>query len=299
MKLEDMLKFSLGFMPKKPKSLMFFIPVFLLYVTSMVFGYFFIGVAPGYLSDLVRSAIESGDISTILFIPKIQTLLCFSLLTGILGWILNFYATICVYKSAELEYKKKKWDAKETIGKSTRILPEYLVLSIVVGVLLGISLVLVIGFLVILFGVSLVVIWFLGLFNSPIFGVIDLLVGVLSAILGTALTLYLGVRLSVASVTLVIENKGIMESLRRSWSLTNRSMVYILGCSILFLLITTVISTALGIISGTVAFFEGELLNISIISSILGYLITFYMTTAWAAFSYMIYLSLIERKKQK
>jgi len=286
MKLEDMLKFSLGFMLKKPQSLIFFIPLFLLNLISMVTTYFLLGDLiedPEGFANLIKSTIESGNIMSIFSIPQIQVLLGFSLLSAILTWVLSSYAGICVYKAAELEQGRKKWDARRMLGKFVGILPRYLGLVVLVGILTSIPTIL---------GIGLILLWQLGLLNSVILGIL----GLLLIILGFILMIYLTIKFSIARVALVIENKGIVESLKRSWFLTGGSFWYVLGYIILFWIVIMVISIIISLPVMVISFVEGLLIPMSPVSSIMFYLINFYTTTAGVVFSYMIYLSLIERE---
>jgi len=300
MKFEDMLKFALGFMPKNLQSLIFFIPLFLLNLIFMVGAYFILGdliANQVELGRLIVDVMASSSITNIFSIPQIQNILGFSLLFGVLGWILSSYATICVLKAAELEHKKKRWNAKEMLNMFVGILPRYLGLVIMAGIIISIPLIasgaIIIGIVTSTTSIS----------EGPIHaGTIMPIVSILASFLiipGAILLLYLGIRLYAAAIALVIEDKGIIESLKRSWSLTKGSWWYVFLYSILFGIIITIISVILGLPVMVIGFFEKPLISIAPISSILNYFIGFYTTAAYVAFSYMIYLSLIEREEEK
>lgn len=284
MKFEDMVKFSLGFMPKKLQSLTFFIPLFLLYIISMVVAYFLFGnlmTEHDQFANMINSAFISGTIPDTTSTPQNSDLLGFSLLIMLLAWILKSYAVICVYNAAKLEYSRKEWDARGMLNKFLGILPKYIGVYIMEGIIV---------LLPMIPGFALVVAGFLS--NSNIF----LLLGFLLIILGIIPAIYIAFRLFVATVALVIEDKGIIESLKRSWFLTERNFGYVFGYVISFYIIVSIISIILRIPVLIITLIEGFFISMAPISSILGYLISFYVTTAIAVFSYMIYLSLVERK---
>ena len=300
MKLEEIVGFSLGFMPRKPKSLVFFVPLFLLNMIASVATYFASGNFVTNLEEYVNFFTPetlSENFLEIFLIPQIQITIGFFLVTGILGWVLGSYAEICIYKASELERKRRVWSAREMLGRFLEILPRYLLLSIVTVSLLLIPLGSAVG---------LVVIWQLGLLNSSMVGIVFVLLAILLGILGLVLMIYLGVRLFIAAVAMVIENKGVIESLKRSWYLTGRSFWYVLGYVVLFFIIIAVISMVLGFPVTIIS--AGEVSNcstgcqpspLSIIADFLHQLIGFYTMAAWVAFSYIIYLSLIEREEKK
>ncbi len=298
MKLEEIVGFSLGFMPRKPKSLVFFVPLFLLNMIASMAIYSAFGdivTNPERYAELFEPAILSGNFLSIFLIPQIQITIVFFLLIGILGWVLSSYAEICIYKASELERKRRVWSAREMLSKFLGILPRYLLLSVVIVILVLIPLGSAVG---------LVVIWQLGLLNSSMVGIVFTLLTILLGILGLMLMIYLGVRLSIASVAMVIENKGVIESLKRSWSLTGRSFWYVLLNILFFWVIITIISMVLsfpvGIINPIDTCSEGcQPGPLFIIGNTLSQLIIAYTTAAWAAFGFMIYLSLIERWKGK
>ena len=300
MKLEKVVGFSLGFMLKKPKSLVFFIPVFLLNMIAGVATYFVFGnmmTNPEEYTELFSPVLLSGNIMDIFLIPQIQVMMGFSLLLGILSWVLGSYAGICIYRAAESEHGGKRWEVIEILKKSIGVLPKYFLLLITVGIITIIP-----ALLMLIPTIILAIVSQLGLLNGIILGLFGLLVVLLFGIPAVVLVIYLAVRLCVALPALVIEGKGIVGSLKRSWSLTGGSFWHVLGYVVLFFIIITVISMALSV-PVTIIGSAGADPNDAgcqpgpffLISSILGQLIGFYTTAAWAAFIYMIYLSVIER----
>lgn len=301
MKLEEMVRFSLGFMLKKPKSLVFFIPLFLLSILAAMAVYSVLGnlmTNPEEYAELFTPAVLSRNFLSILLIPQIQTTIGFFLLMGILGWILSSYANICVYRAAESEHGGKKWKVMKILKKSIGVLPKYLLLLITVGIITIIP-----ALLMLIPTVILTIVSQLGLFTPVILGLFSLLLVLLFAIPAVILVIYLAVRLYAALPVLVIEGKGIIESMKRSWSLTGGSFWHVLGYVVLFLLIITIISMALGVPVAVIGSAGAGSCDtgcqpgpLSIIADFLHQLIGFYTTATWAVFSYMIYLSLIERK---
>jgi len=304
MKLEDIVGFSLGFMLKKPKSLVFFIPLFLSSIIGTIAMYSVLGnlvTNPEEYAELFNPAILSGNFLEIFLIPQIQTTMGFFLLAGILGWVLGSYASICIYRAAESEQEGKKWAAKEILKKSIGFLPRYLLLLITVGIIIIIPV-----SLMLIPTVILTIVSQLGLLNGVILGLFGLLVVLIFAIPAFIPAIYLAVRLYAALPVLVIEGKGIVESLKRSWSLTGRSFWHVLGHVVLFFIIITIISTMLGFPVAIMGSTGASSCDagcqpgpFSIIADFLHQLIGFYTTTTWIAFNYMIYLSLVERGEKK
>lgn len=301
MKVEEIVGFSLGFMLKKPKSMLFFIPAFLLNIAAAMAIYFILGnlvTNPEEYAELFKPVILSGNFLSIFLIPQIQTTIGFFLLVGVVGWVLTSYASICIYGAAKSEQEKKRWKVNEILKKSIEILPGYLLLLITVGIITIIPV-----SLMLIPTVILAIVSQLGLFTPVILGLFGLLVALIFAIPAFIPAIYLAVRLYAALPVLVIEGKGIVESLKRSWSLTSGSFWYVLGHVVLFFIIITVISMVLGFpvaIIGSAGVSSCDTGcqpgPFTIISDFLHQLIGFYATAAWAVFIYMIYLSLVERK---
>ena len=304
MKLEEIVGFSLGFMLRKPKSLVFFIPLFLLNMMAGIATYFVSGdlmTNQREYAALINSAILSGNVMDIFMVPQIQAMMGVSLLLGILSWILVAYVSICIYRAAESEHIKNKWKVMEILKKSIGFLPKYLLLLIIFGIITIIP-----ALLILIPTIILAIVSQLGLLNGVILGLFGLLMVLLFGIPAVMLIVYLAVRLCVALPALVIEGKGIRESLKRSWSLTGGCFWYVLGHVVLFFIIMTVISMALSVPVAIIGSAEAGPYDtgcqpgpLFIISNLLGQLIGFYTTAVWAVFIYMIYLSLVERGKKK
>jgi|GEM_PF-4349565 len=138
MKVEEIVGFSLGFMLKKPKSMLFFIPAFLLNIAAAMAIYFILGnlvTNPEEYAELFKPVILSGNFLSIFLIPQIQTTIGFFLLVGVVGWVLTSYASICIYGAAKSEQERKRWKVNEILKKSIGILPGYLLLLITVGII--------------------------------------------------------------------------------------------------------------------------------------------------------------------
>ncbi len=304
MKLEEIVRFSLGFMFKKPRILIFFVPVFLLNVMAAMAMYI-LPVNPTLnmedYADVFNPATPSGSIVNVFLIPQIQTIFGIFLLMGILGWILNSYAGICIYRAAESEYGKKEWGMMGILKKSIGILPRYLLLLIIVGIVLIIP-----ALLMLIPAIILAIVLQSELSNSVILMGLSILLILFFAIPTVISIVYLAVRLYAALPALVIEGKGIIESLKRSWSLTAGSFWYVLGYAVLFLIVITIISMVFSIPVAIISPAAPEPGDsgcqsdpLLVITSFLQQLIGFYTTTAWISFSYMIYLSLIGRKDKR
>ena len=125
------------------------------------------------------------------------------------------------------------------------------------------------------------------------------LLGIASAVLAA----FLGVRLSLSSAALILENVGVFEGIKRSWKLTRGYFWHVLGTMLLALIITTVATSVLsgiaGMFGGLAAAFSSPsaMAVIAAISSFISSVVSAAILPFTAAVTALIYIDLRMRQE--
>jgi membrane-anchored glycerophosphoryl diester phosphodiesterase (GDPDase) len=115
-------------------------------------------------------------------------------------------------------------------------------------------------------------------------GLLFLIIPNLGIILFAAYGIYMALSFILAAQVLVIENKGIIESMKRSWELTKGRKLRIAG----FLLVIFVISYILNQLSGSIMLELSRIIGLSGIW--IGAVISFFITSLILPFSACVYV---------
>ncbi|QPL05849.1 MULTISPECIES: glycerophosphodiester phosphodiesterase [Actinomyces] len=122
------------------------------------------------------------------------------------------------------------------------------------------------------------------------------------AVIGIILGTFLSVRLSLSSATLVLENVGVIEGIKRSWVLTRSYFWHVLGAlllaGIITVLVTGVLSGVTGAVAGVLSVTSGGIMPaLDAVSTFIGSLLGALILPFSAAVTALIYIDLRMRQE--
>ena len=195
-----------------------------------------------------------------------------TLLIALISWMLSSYASMCVYTASFMEFRGKEWTASDIMSRCMSRFLGFLAVLLLAGLIIF-SPLLVVGILMI-FGHRI-----LGLLMIPVI----------------PLVAYLSIRFSVSEAAYVVEGKGVVESIRRSFYLTKDKFWYVFLRLFAFGLLTVVILIPSMIIPLYLAD-QPHSHPLSILLSVINDIISYYYQTSIACFSFLIFTSLVFMK---
>ncbi|MCL3792877.1 glycerophosphodiester phosphodiesterase, partial [Actinomyces sp. 186855] len=187
---------------------------------------------------------------------------------------------------------------QRTKGRVWALIGQTILVSLIVG-----AVTVVVGLLALIVFATLLGPLFGGAEPSGSSIAVAVIILIVLGVVGAVLSIFLGVRMSLSSAALVLENVGVIEGIKRSWALTRGNFWRVLGTMLLAALITAVATGVLSGITGTlsglaaVLVYGGALPAISAASAFIGSLVSAVILPFSAAVTALIYIDLRMRQE--